>query len=165
MILLNLPTRAYLLSTPVKLDSCRYTHIKLKMSSPELVLCGASVEAVEAVINCRLLGVTIINAMNWLPQSEKFANKLRSITYSCFPYYVTVSESSLKLIYFAYVQSQIMYSIVIWAALPHMQKVFVAQKRVVRSLDALRYWRSNCALDSCKPLFQKHGNLNCLFFI
>jgi hypothetical protein len=52
-----------------------------------------------------------------------------------------------------------MYSIVIWGASPHMQKVFVAQKRVVRALAGLRYWRSNSALDSCKPLFGKYGIL------
>ena len=71
----------------------------------------------------------------------------------------TVSEDSLKLIYYAYAQSQILYSIVIWGASPHMQKVFVAQKRVVRAMAGLRYWRSNCALESCKPLFKKYGIL------
>jgi hypothetical protein len=40
-----------------------------------------------------------------------------------------------------------------------MQKVYVAQKRVVRALAGLRYWRSNCALDTCKPLFKKYGIL------
>ena len=38
-----------------------------------------------------------------------------------------------------------------------MDRVFVAQKRVVRAMAGKRYWRSNCALDSCRPLFHKFG--------
>jgi Reverse transcriptase (RNA-dependent DNA polymerase) len=123
---------------------------------PELAISGTSVEVVK---NCRLLGVTISDTMNWLPQCEKVVNKLRSVTYLFTILRDTVSEESLKLVYYAYAQSQIMYSIVIWGASPHMQKVFVAQKRVVRALAGLRYWRSNSALDSCKPLFGKYGIL------
>jgi hypothetical protein len=67
-----------------------------------------------------------------------------------------VSESALKLVYYAYAQSQILYSIIIWGASPHMSKVFIAQKRVVRSMAGLRYWRSNSELDSCRPLFKKY---------
>jgi hypothetical protein len=57
-----------------------------------------------------------------------------------------VSEIALELVYYAYTQSQIMYSIVIWGASPQMLKVFVAQKRVLRSMAGLRYWRSNSEL-------------------
>ena len=37
-----------------------------------------------------------------------------------------------------------------------MDIVFVAQKRVLRAMAGTRYWRSNRALDSCKPLFIKY---------
>jgi hypothetical protein len=70
-----------------------------------------------------------------------------------------VSESSLKLIYYAYAQSQILYSIVIWGGSSYLEKVFVAQKRVLRAMSGLRYWRSNCALNSCRPLFASCGIL------
>jgi len=36
-----------------------------------------------------------------------------------------------------------------------MNEVFVAQKRVIRAMAGKRYWRSNSALDSCRPLFKK----------
>jgi hypothetical protein len=133
-----------------------HTYQTKVVDPPELTISGARVEVVN---NCRLLGVTISDTMNWLPQCEKVVNKLRSMTYLFTILRDTVSEDSLKLVYYAYAQSQIMYSIVIWGVSPHMQKVFVAQKRVVRALAGLRYWRSNCALDSCKPLFKKYGIL------
>jgi len=56
-----------------------------------------------------------------------------------------VTENILKQVYFAYAQSHIMYSIVIWGASPHVEGVFIAQKRVFRAMAGLRYTRSNCA--------------------
>jgi hypothetical protein len=52
-----------------------------------------------------------------------------------------------------------LYSIVIWGGSPHLEKVFTAQKRIIRAMSGLRYWRSNCALDTCRPLFKKYGIL------
>jgi len=66
-----------------------------------------------AVSNCKLLGVMLSDTMNWHPQCEKVTNKLRSVTYLFTILRETVSESSFKLIYYAYAQSQILYSIVI----------------------------------------------------
>lgn len=73
------------------------------------------------------IGVQINDTMNWLPQGEKVARELRSVTYLFTILRDTVSESSLKLIYYyAYVQSQIMYSIVIWVGSPYLRNVFLA---------------------------------------
>jgi Reverse transcriptase (RNA-dependent DNA polymerase)/Endonuclease-reverse transcriptase len=130
-----------------------HTHQTRNVVLPDLTINGTNVEAVH---DYKLLGVIITDTMNWLPQCEKVANKLRSVTYLFTILRETVSESSLKLVYYAYAQSQIMYSIIIWGASPHMSKVFVAQKRVVRAMAGLRYWRSNTALDSCRPLFKKY---------
>jgi predicted RNase H-like HicB family nuclease len=133
-----------------------HTHQTRHIAHPELVINDTDVEAVD---ECKLLGVIISDTMNWLPQCEKVTNKLRSVTYMFTILKDAVSESSLKLIYYAYAQSQILYSIVIWGGSPHLQKVFVAQKRVIRAMAGLRYWRSNCELDSCRPLFTKYGIL------
>jgi len=133
-----------------------HTHQTRIVVPPDLEIGDTKVEAVN---NCKLLGVMLSDTMNWHLQCDKVANKLRSVTYLFTILRETVSESSLKLIYYAYAQSQILYSIVIWGGSPHMQKVFVAQKRVMRAMAGLRYWRSNCALESCKPLFVKHGIL------
>jgi acetylglutamate kinase len=56
-----------------------------------------------------------------------------------------VTENILKQVYFACAQCHIMYSIVLWGASPHVEGVFIAQKRVVRAMAGLRYTRSNCA--------------------
>jgi hypothetical protein len=36
-----------------------------------------------------------------------------------------------------------------------MDRVFVAQKRILRAMAGTQYCRSNKPLDSCKPLFKK----------
>jgi hypothetical protein len=66
-----------------------------------------------------------------------------------------VQIASLKAVYYAYAQSQVMYSIVIWGGSTHMEKVFVAQKRILCAMAGIRYWRSNKALDPCRPLFKE----------
>jgi Reverse transcriptase (RNA-dependent DNA polymerase)/Endonuclease-reverse transcriptase len=133
-----------------------HTHYTQHIDYPELVINDTDVEAAN---ECKLLGALISDTMNWLPQCEKVSNKLRSVTYMFTILRDAVSEISLRLIYYAYAQSQILYSIVIWGGSPHIQKVFVAQKRVVRAMAGLRYWRSNCALESCRPLFAEYGIL------
>jgi hypothetical protein len=90
-------------------------------------------------------------------------SKLQGVIYNVKGNYV-VTEDVLKLVYFAYAQSQILYSVIIWGASPHMKNVFVAQKRVVRAMAGVRYWRSNCALESCRPLFQRYGIMTACAF-
>jgi hypothetical protein len=133
-----------------------HTHQTRQVAPPPLVIKGVNVENAS---QCKLLGVEISDTLSWQPQCDKVANKLRSVTYMFTILRDAVSESSLKLIYYAYAQSQILYSIVIWGGSSHLEKVFVAQKRVLRAMSGLRYWRSNCALDSCRPLFASCGIL------
>jgi Reverse transcriptase (RNA-dependent DNA polymerase) len=105
--------------------------------------------------NGKLLGVQIMDTMNWNDQCERVSNKLRSLTYMFTILCDIVPLASLKAVYYAYAQSQVMYSIVIWGGSTHMEKVFVAQKRILRAMAGIQYWRSNKALDSCRPLFQR----------
>jgi hypothetical protein len=69
-----------------------------------------------------------------------------------------ISEAVLRQVYFAYIQSHILYSIVIWGGSPHIQQVSVAQKRVIRAMAGV--WFSKSPLQSeyyvsCRPLFKK----------
>jgi hypothetical protein len=55
-----------------------HTHQTRNIVHPNLDIHGTDLEAVK---NCKLLGVMISDTMNWLPQCEQVANKLRSVTY------------------------------------------------------------------------------------
>jgi Reverse transcriptase (RNA-dependent DNA polymerase) len=131
-----------------------HTHQTRTLVPPAVLINDREVEVVN---NSKLLGIIISDTMSWSEQCERVANKLRSVTYMFTMLRERVTESMLKQVYFAYAQSQILYSIIIWGGAPQMERVFVAQKRVVRAMAGKRYWRSNCALDSCRPLFYKYG--------
>jgi hypothetical protein len=131
-----------------------HTHQTRNIVPPEIKI---NDNIVDVASGSRLLGVEIGDTMNWSAQCVKVANKLRSVTYLFTMLREKVSESVLKQVYFVYAQSHIMYSIIIWGASSHVESVFIAQKRVVRAMAGLLYWRSNCALESCRPLFKRYG--------
>jgi Reverse transcriptase (RNA-dependent DNA polymerase) len=129
------------------------THQTKNIVPPEIEI---EENTVEIVNSSKLLGVMLNKNMNWSEQCDKVANKLRSITYLFTMLNEKVSESALKQVYYSYAQSHVLYSIIIWGGSTHMSDVFTAQKRVIRAMAGKRYWRSNCALESCKPLFKKY---------
>jgi hypothetical protein len=80
----------------------------------------------------KLLGVKLTDTFNWKPQCDGVASKLKSTAYiasQCSR--ATVTLPSLLKVYFADVQSHILYTNVIWGGSPLMQQVFTAQKRCV----------------------------------
>jgi exonuclease III len=110
-----------------------------------------------AVVNSsRLLGVTITDTMNWNKQCSEIVSKLRSVTYLFIMLRGKVLESALLNAYHAYAESRILYSIAIWGGSSHMKDVFVAQKRVVRAMSGVQYWRSNTELEHCDVFFKKN---------
>jgi hypothetical protein len=112
-------------------------------------------EEVEVVSNSKVLGVIVTDTMNWSAQCQAVCGKLRSVTYLFVKMRQRVSSSILRQTYFAYVQSQILYSLVIWGGSPHLKEVAIAQKRVLRAMAGLRYWKWKTAVESCRPLFGK----------
>jgi hypothetical protein len=66
-----------------------------------------------------------------------------------------ITESLLRQVYFAYVQSHTLYRIVIWGGSPHLERVSVAQKRVVRAMVGERFYWDPENPNFCKPLFKK----------
>jgi hypothetical protein len=104
----------------------------------------------------KLLGVNINDTINWLDQCRYVSSKLRMATFQFTKLKYKVNDSILKLVYNSYVQSHMLYSIVIWGGSNYLDLVFIAQKRALRALAGIRYWRCNEQLESCKPLFVRY---------
>jgi len=66
-----------------------------------------------------------------------------------------VTKNSLRQVYFAHAQSHILYSIIIWGGTSHIASVFTAQKRVIRAMAGVRYWKGRTPVTSCKPLYEQ----------
>jgi Reverse transcriptase (RNA-dependent DNA polymerase) len=104
----------------------------------------------------KLLGVKITDTLSWKTHCDEIVSKLKSEAYRFSMLRANLSLDSLKKVYHAHVQSHILYTIVIWGGSPHLQQVFVAQKRCLRAMVGKRYWRGPEALDTCKGIFQEH---------
>jgi hypothetical protein len=104
----------------------------------------------------KLLGVKITDTFNWKEHCDNITSKLRSTAYRFSMLRANVTIDSLLDVYYADVQSHILYTIVIWGGSPHVKQVFTAQKRCVRALSGKKYWRGHEALDTCKALFKEH---------
>jgi hypothetical protein len=133
-----------------------HTHQTRNIVEPNIFVKGSQV---DVCTSGKLLGLVVNNNMSWSEHCDKVANKLRSLTFLFTILREKITEQMLKVVYYAYINSHILYSLVIWGGSSHTKKVFLAQKRVIRSMSGLRYWRSNAALDSCKPLFKKYNIL------
>jgi hypothetical protein len=91
--------------------------------------------------------------MNWKSQCDSIVNKLRSVCFLFTKLRRRISPSLLRQVYFAYVQSHILYSIVIWGGSSHLERVACAQKRVLRTMAGVRFRWNPEQTDSCRPLF------------
>jgi hypothetical protein len=132
-----------------------HTHQTKIIVKPEVKINNHEIETCK---ESKLLGVFLSDTMNWHIQCDAVVKKLRSTTFLFVMLRDKISESMLRQVYFAYVQSHILYSIVIWGGSSHLQEVFVAQKRVIRAMAGV--WLSKTPLQSehyvsCRPLFKK----------
>jgi hypothetical protein len=93
---------------------------------------------------------------NAFSANDEVASKLRSNAYRFSLLRANLSLKSMRNVYFADVQSHILYTIVIWGGSPQLEQVFVAQKRCIRAMAGKKHWRGPAALDSCKPLFLEY---------
>jgi hypothetical protein len=129
-----------------------HTHQTKNTISPSITINDTLVEVCNTG---KLLGVNLTDTMNWSSQCDAVAAKLKSVTFLFTMLKDNVSDSILRTVYFSYVQSQILYSIVIWGGSPHITQVILAQKRVIRAMAGTRfYWNPDKDV-SCKPLFKK----------
>ena len=107
----------------------------------------------------KILGVEFSDTMSWHAQCDKVRGKLRGATYLFGKMRPRVSKGTLRVIYFAYVQSNILYSLLIWGGSPYLNEVFAAQKRVLRAMAGVRYWKGLTPVETCRPLFKEYDIL------
>jgi len=91
--------------------------------------------------------------MNWKNHVAKILPKLSMACYAVRAMYSLNSLNTLKIIYFAYFHSVINYGIIFWGNSSKSNKIFLAQKKIVRIKTGSR------PKTSCKPLFQSLGIL------
>ena len=93
------------------------------------------------------LGLSVDVHLNWEAHSNKLISKLASALFGMRSLREAVSMDSLKLFYFAYVESRIRYGIIFWGGSAHAERIFKMQKKILRCM----FNKPQTA--SCRPLF------------
>jgi Reverse transcriptase (RNA-dependent DNA polymerase) len=129
-----------------------HTHQTRTIVKPDIQIYGQKVDTCK---EAKILGVLLSDTMNWKNQCDNIVNKLRSVCFLFTKLRRRISPSLLRQVYFAYVQSHILYSIVIWGGSSHLERVSGAQKRVLRTMAGIRFYWNPENIDSCRPLFKQ----------
>lgn len=94
------------------------------------------------------LGLTVDYRLRWEEHCAVISGRLASALFGIRSIKSSVSMESLKLFYFAYVESRIRYCIIFWGSSPHADRVFKMQKKIIRCM-------TNASRDaSCRSLFK-----------
>jgi len=108
---------------------------------------------INEVTNIWFLGLELDNNMNWKNHVAKILPKLSRACYTVGTIQSFSSLNALKMIYFSYFRSVINYGIIFWGNSSESNKIFLAQKKIVRIMTGSR------PKTSCKLLFQSLGIL------
>jgi hypothetical protein len=100
------------------------------------------------------LGIKITDTFNWKTHCDDVASKLKSTAYRLSMLRVNLNFPAIRTVCFADVQSHILYTKVKWGCSPHMQQIFINQKRCISEL-----WQERGTGGHLKPL--SHAN-HCL---
>ncbi|KAI5639643.1 reverse transcriptase (RNA-dependent DNA polymerase) domain-containing protein [Phthorimaea operculella] len=107
---------------------------------------------------CKFLGLTLDQHLNWKAHIQVLCDRLGSATYALRKIKPSVSASVLRQTYFAYFNSIISYATILWADSSESDRVFVLQKRALRIIEGLK------ARDTCRGVFKKHKILTLYSF-
>lgn len=107
----------------------------------------------------KFLGVHIDRNLNWKTHIEFLVNKLSTYRFAFKVLTNSVSKETCRVVYCAYIQSILKYGIIVWGLSPDFDKVFKAQKILLRVIEKVGFRHS------CKQLFieNKLFTLPCLY--
>jgi hypothetical protein len=94
----------------------------------------------------KFLGLIIDSTLTWDQQIDLVCKRLSSTCYAlnCIKY--SLPRETLKIIYFAHVQSSLSYGIIFWGYTPAASKIFTLQKKPFISFIT---WNPNTPVESC----------------
>lgn len=99
--------------------------------------------SVTSAVQCKFLGLTIDENLNWKGHCERLMQQTNSASYLMKNLRGVLVREQLLTVYFAYVESRLRYGICVWGSSVLVADVLVAQKRVLRSMAGL-HCRQSC---------------------
>lgn len=101
----------------------------------------------------KFLGIHVDKSLKWNRHVDYLNRKLASVLYSINVIKYQVGFETLKVVYFANMQSLLSYGIIFWGGSSYAYRIFVTQKMALRSMLRLPYRHS------CRGLFRSNNIL------
>lgn len=116
---------------------------------------------IEQVKDFKLLGIYVDMSLNWKVHIDYVCKKCASICFALKRLCQIASKNVVKIFYYSNFESTIRYGVICWGNSSTANRVFVLQKRALRSIYGLQY------RESCKQTFisQKILTLPCLYIL
>lgn len=125
--------------------------VSFKHFNNKSLLVRMNERSVEQVENIKFLGVTIDTNLTWHSQTNHVISKLNSCCCAIRFLRGSFNLQSLRIFYFSYIQGFLQYSIMFWYHSQYTNKVFISQKRIIRTMLGLH------PQTSCRTHFKKLG--------
>lgn len=127
-------------------------------SSPLIKFKGKSIQQVE---NFKLLGIYIDMSLNWKKHVDFICKKCASLCFAVKRLCQIASLNVVQTFYYSNFESRIRYGIICWGNSTTADRVFILQKRIIRSMFGLKY------RESCKRAFIQNKILTfpCLYIL
>jgi hypothetical protein len=115
--------------------------------------------SVAQVEHATFLGIVLDSNLNWHEHINMLCKKLNSICFVLNRLKGVVNCELLKMFYFAHFHSTMSYGAIAWGISPEINRVFVIQKRVIRTMCGLKPGMS------CRDVFRTIGIMTvpCIF--
>jgi hypothetical protein len=106
-------------------------------------------EYIPTATEIKFLGLTIDDTLSWNQHIEQLVNKMCAACYALRIVKYIVPEDTLRVIYFAHIHAIISYGIIFWGSSNYANKVFILQKKIIRTITNTK------PRDSCREAFKK----------
>jgi hypothetical protein len=136
-------------SLTLNLSKTHFIYFKTKMIQPALSTLKFKDKQINSADCTDFLGVTLDSVLSWQGQITKVITKLNSACYAIRTLKSILTIEDLKMVYFAYAHTIIMYGLPFWGNAVDSGNVFIAQKRIIRVIFNVG------PKQSCRELFRR----------
>lgn len=115
----------------------------------------------SVVLSASMLGLTLDQHLNWVPHINGLLAKLARATFAMRVLARQCEITTLRIVYFAQVQSIISYGVIFWGSVSSSSRIFRAQKKILRTMIAIG------PRMSCRQVFRDLNilTLPCLYIL
>lgn len=130
-------------------DKTNLVRFKITAAGAEVLRVDLNDEPIRGNDSVKFLGVIMDKSLKFEDHCSMLVAKLSTALYGMRNLRSVVNVHSLRLFYFAYVESRLRYGIIFWGSLAGARRIFIFQKRIIRCMLGVS------SLTSCRPLFRE----------